>query len=153
MHAGRNSFGMSFGGENAKLTVTPRPISHSPKEAVGYFVLLHPHKGNRFICESPFLQDGESVQQTRERDPQKQGAILLGQFLYRQRTYISSFHRRIVTFRTASESFGRINLVLPGWVCIDDAVFFHLHHLCQWALNRLFERLPVLNSVKHSRTV
>ena len=46
-----------------------------------------------------------------------------------------------------------MTLVFIAFKSLGTGTYAKLHHLPQWALNRLFARLPVLNSVKHSSTV
>ena len=46
-----------------------------------------------------------------------------------------------------------MTLVFTAFKSLGTGTYAKLHHLRQWALNRLFARLPVLNSVKHSSTV
>lgn len=46
-----------------------------------------------------------------------------------------------------------MTLVFTAFKSLGTGTYANIYHLRQWALNRLLERLPVLNSVKHSRTV
>ncbi len=46
-----------------------------------------------------------------------------------------------------------MTLVFTAFKSLGTGTYAKLHHLRQCALNRLFARLPVLNSVKHSSTV
>ena len=144
----------SLGRQDAQLHIGPCPVAHTPKQGVGLFVLLYPGKGHGLIGEAPRLYDAQCVQQHGKGYPEEQGAVPVGQLPNRQGPDVLNAHGGIVAFSGAASPFLGVHLVLPGWVSVDNAVFFDsLSSLRQWAANTALAMLPVLNRQKHSSTV
>ena len=77
-HTGVNTLRMPLCGKDADFGVCPRPVPHAGEEVIVPAVLLHPYKSHGLIRKAPCRQHFECFTEARERDPEKQGAVLRG---------------------------------------------------------------------------
>ena len=77
-HTGVNSLRVSLRGKDADFGIRPCPVAHAGKEIVVPSVLLHPYKSHGLIRKAPCRQHFECFTEARERDPEKQSAVLSG---------------------------------------------------------------------------
>ena len=77
-HTGVNTLRMSLRSKDADFGVCPCPVAHAGEEIIVPAVLLHPYKSHGLIGKAPCRQHFECFTEARERDPEKQSAVLSG---------------------------------------------------------------------------
>ena len=83
-HTGVNTLRVSLCSKDADFGIRPCPVAHAGKEIVVPSVLLHPYKSHGLIRKSPCRQHFECFTEARERDPEKQSAVLSGKLTDRK---------------------------------------------------------------------
>ena len=124
-HTGVNSLRMSLRGKDADFRVCPCPIPHAGEEVIVLAVLLHPYKSHGLIRKAPCRQHFECFTEARERDPEKQSAVLSGKLTDRKCLDVFNAHCRVVAFRRPSLSLLGVSPIRPRGIGVDDAVLLH----------------------------
>ena len=83
-HTGVNTLRVSLRSKDADFGIRPCPVAHAGKEIVVPSVLLHPYKSHGLIRKAPCRQHFECFTEARERDPEKQSAVLSGKLTDRK---------------------------------------------------------------------
>ena len=124
-HTGVNSLRMSLCGKDADFGVCPCPIPHAGEEVIVPAVLLHPYKSHGLIRKAPCRQHFECFTEARERDPEKQGAVLRGKLTDWKCLDVLNAHRRVVAFCRPPLSLLGVSPIRPRGIGVDDAVLLH----------------------------
>ena len=95
------------------------------KEVIVPAVLLHPYKSHGLIRKAPCRQHFECFTEARERDPEKQGAVLRGKLTDRKCLDVLNAHCRVVAFCRPPLSFLGVSPIRPRGIGVDDAVLLH----------------------------
>ena len=124
-HTGVNSLRVSLCGKDADFRVCPCPIPHAGEEIIVLAVLLHPYKSHGLIRKAPCRQHFECFTEARERDPEKQSAVLRGKLTDRKCLDVFNAHRRVVAFCRPPLSLLGVSPIRPRGIGVDDAVLLH----------------------------
>src|SRR5699024_6277902 len=125
MDSGALPCGIAAGSQKAHLRVRARPEPHTVKPGISFAVLFQPQEGQRFILESPGVNDADRFFKLGKRTPKKKCAVLGRKVRNWKRTDFLNAHRGIMVFRNPVAP---LHIVTPRRVRIDDPVFFILRH-------------------------